>query len=150
VQGVIAVAVIAIIGTTVYLSSVTNRGGDLIEYKSVKKDFDAGKYTESAKGVISLAPSDRTTTIDGYVYVSGSPPTLMLFPRWRGEGSSVVATGWSAAPLKKGEEVDANIPGPPENPTDASPIISPTVTMKKVRVIEDLGEQWYVFERRAE
>lgn len=147
---IFAVFVIVLIGGMVYLSSLTNPGGDLRRYEKIKADFDQGRYAATAEGAIILSPSDRIVTLDGLVYATGNPPSLMLFPRWRGEGASIVATGWSAKPLRVGEDVDATLPTSTAGPETESVSIVPPLTVAKVRVTKKLNENWYVFERRQE
>lgn len=149
IQGVIATMVIVGIGSAVFISSCTNPGGRLPPLKSIKEQFEQGKYSYSAPGVVVLSPSDRHLSCDGMFYVTGNPPSLILFPKWRDEAMSIVATGWSSTALREGAIVAAQVPFGGGGVDKARESAVPPTGVRKLRVAKDLGDNWYVFEGSA-
>lgn len=148
-QAALACAVIVLLGAAVAVISFRNSDGNIIRFRAIKAAIDKGGYTFSAPGVILLAKSDRPLTFDGFVYVTGEPAELILFPRWRGTGASLVATGWSIKPLNVGDDVNARIPYAFDSAEAGGLSAVPPTGVETVRVAKSLGENWYMFERRA-
>lgn len=148
-QALAVLAILFLLAGVGIVSSLTSAGANISRLEGVKKLIDAGDYRATSTGVIVLGASDRAVSVDGCVYSTGEPATLLLFPRWRGQGASLVATGWSKTQLVKGALIEARVPTAfkPDVPS-VDTAIPPTVT-ETIAVTRVLGGDWYEFERRG-